>query len=1175
MDRDYTLDDRFDRETGRVYLTGWDALARLPLMQRARDVAEGRNTAGYVSGYPGSPLGGLDSLLRAEVDRLKKNRIHFEPGINEDIAATAISGTQYLNIGPVTSKYDGVFGMWYGKGPGVERSVDAMRTASYRGVAPLGGVLALAGDDHDARSTITAQQSDTLFVHMHMPILNPSSIQEVVDYGLYGWALSRFSGSWVGFICLNDIIDSAATVTVDPAHPRIVLPEGTARPLPLGAARPGAAGLGGAVGLEEEIRTVRYDAARAFARANDLNKVTVARTGSVMPRTIAIVTAGKTHLDVMDALGDLGLDATRAAELGISVLKLGMTWPVEPECILDIAANHDEIIVVEPKHPIIEDQVARLIRQLPIDKRPVLVGKTDETGARLVPEHGALDAELVSRVLFRRISTSGLDENELQKMRPRQSLDLLGLTVQNAGGDELVRAAGFCSGCPHSSSTKVPEGSFNIGGTGCHGMAGMLNVPGRDTFMSTHMGGEGALWIGMAPFTEQEHTFQNVGDGTYSHSASMVIRAAVAAGTTMTFKVLLNGYISMTGGQSIPGQLTAQDVARQLLAEGVGEVVVLTDDPAKYRGGQAFPTGVKVHERHDLIDVERRLRDISGVTALVFDQACAAELRRERKRGNAEDPNKRAFINPDVCEGCGDCNVQSNCISVEPLETDLGRKRKINQSSCNKDMTCVDGYCPSFVTVYDATPRKRGRVATSAAEHGWDLPTPEIADAASPYGIVIGGVGGGGVLTVGALLGMAAHLEGKSASVLNESGLAQKNGTVHSHVRIVDQAGIELSPRIGKASADLLFGADMIVAAAQTMLSTARSGSTTALVNADVSPTVAFAGSRDLDMSTQGMVRRLDRTLGEGLNVLAATRLATRLMGDGIYANLFMLGYAAQIGALPVSVASIARAIEINGVSVKANQEAFMWGRHAAVDLPAVERIADVDHDQTDDAATVEENIEELIERRAEFLADYQNAQWADRFRAMVRRVYDAESRVAGSAGQLTKAATQSLFKLMSYKDEYEVARLYTNADFQRQLDEAFEPGYRYKLNFAPQMFNRRSKDTGRAAKWEIPSQVAMPLLRGLAMARKVRGTSLDVFGMTKHRRAERARIFDYIKVLGEITTELNAANLDLAIQIASLPTEIRGFDTIKDEAAVVVEEKMQMLVREFADTPNAMVTEG
>ena len=1180
IDDGYVLADRFDRESGRVYLTGWDALARLPMMQHVRDKAAGLNTAGYVSGYPGSPLGGLDSLLRAESERLEAHQVHFEPGVNEDIAATAVSGTQYLNLGPVKSKYDGVFGMWFGKGPGVERSVDAMRTASFRGVAQHGGVLALAGDDHDARSTITAQQSDVLFMHMHMPILNPSSIQEVIDYGLAGWELSRFCGSWVGFICLNDIIDSAATVSVDPTSPKLIIPEGVTRPLPLGSPRPGAAGLGGAVAIEEEIRTVRYDAARAFVRANELDQITLAKSESAsLPRSIGVITAGKTHLDVLDAFGELGLSKQQAADAGISVLKLAMTWPVEPETILEFARNHDEILVVEPKHPMIEDQVNRLLWRISADRRPDLVGKTDERGDRLVPEHGALDSTLVSRVLLRRLKRAGLDESSLTDTRPRESLDLMQLSIVDDAGSELVRSAGFCSGCPHSTSTKVPEGSFNIGGTGCHGMAGMLDVPGRDTVFGTHMGGEGALWIGMSPFTDQQHVFQNVGDGTYSHSASLVVRAAVAAKTTMTFKVLLNGYISMTGGQAIPGMLTAQDVAHQMLAEGATQVVVVTDDPSKFDGGGKFPAGVRVHDRDELIEVEERLQDVEGVSVLVYDQACAAELRRERKRGNAPDPNKRAFINADVCEGCGDCNVQSNCISVEPLETDLGRKRKINQSSCNKDFTCVDGYCPSFVTVYDGQPRKRGKVQASVNELGAlaSLPKPELAAADEPCNIVIGGIGGGGVLTVGALLGMAAHVEGMSASVLNESGLAQKNGAVHSHVRIARQAGVELSPRIGRGSADLLFSADMVVGAAETMLSTADRESTNAVVNADVAPTVAFAGSRNLNMSTDGMARRIDRATGGRLSVLPAAGLATRLMGDGIYANLLMLGYAAQMGWLPVGVDSILRAIEINGVAIAANREAFLWGRRAAVDLEAVERIAggDAQAETEPETDAVDESLSALVTRRADYLTDYQDAKWATRYTDMVAYVQQIEQDLPVESERLTRAVAEGLFKLMSYKDEYEVGRLFTGPQFRKQLDDAFEDGYTYKLNFSPQMFNRRDKRTGRAAKWEIPSTVAMPALKALAKARGLRGTSFDVFGMTKHRRAERARIFEYLETINEITSELTAANLELAVQIAELPLQILGFDNIKDAAADEVAQKEQVLRDEFkAVSVNQPVTQ-
>jgi indolepyruvate ferredoxin oxidoreductase len=1174
VDTTYRLEDRFERESGRLYLTGWDALVRLPLMQRRRDVAAGLNTAGFVTGYPGSPLGGLDTLLRNQRAMLAEHHVHFEPGVNEDLAATSIWGSQYLNHGPVQSRYDGVFGMWYGKGPGLERSTDAMRTASYQGVAEHGGVLALAGDDHNARSTVTAQQSEVLFVHMHMPVLNPATVQEYLDYGLTGWALSRFASTWVGMIALNDTVDSAATVDVDPLRPELVVPDDVERPPKFGTPRAG--GVGGAAQLEYEIRTLRLPAAQAFARANRLDRVVVdAKRPGPTHRGLGIIASGKAYLDVLDGLARLGLDVDRAAALGISVYKVAMPYPLEPLGVLEFVDGLDEVLVVEPKYPLIEDQVSRLLRRLPAERRPDIVGKTDEHGAPLVPEVGALDAISVSAAILRRLERF-VDRDVLEAMRPRERLGALTLTATSVAqddvdeedgeqqGEQLVRAAGFCSGCPHNTSTKVPEGSWGIGGTGCHGMAIALAAPGRETHMFTHMGGEGALWIGMAPFAELPHAFQNMGDGTYSHSGYMAIRAAIAANVNMTFKILLNGYISMTGGQAIPGGLPAHRIAAQVLAEGARKVVVVSDDPSKYGDRREFPTGVEIEHRDRLIEVQEELRRIPGVTVLIYDQPCAAELRRERKRGRAAEPNKRVFIHDAVCEGCGDCNVQSNCISVEPLDTDLGRKRVINQSTCNKDFSCVDGYCPSFVTLIGAQPRRRGTVVRgrSAGSIASELPEPAIAASDDPYNILVGGIGGGGVLTIGAIVGMAAHLEGKSASVLNESGLAQKNGAVQSHVRIASDPGAALSPRIAERSADLVIGADIVVVSSAGPLAAMAAGRTWAVINDEVRPTVAFSRNGDQDLSPNGMIKTLRRATGGAIECVDAHRLATALMGDSIYANLFLLGFAAQRGRLPVSIAAIERAIEINGVAVAANKEAFTWGRLAAADLARVETIA-ADGDVP--SVIVEDgSLESLIARRRELLTKYQDRAYADRYEQAVRRVIAVERERTPGHDELSTAVARNLAKLMAYKDEYEVARLFVDPSFRRRIDAEFEGDFELRFNLAPQILNRRDERTGRARKIEVPATIAMPAFRALAAARRLRGTKLDVFGRTPHRRAERARIDEYLTMLDEVLERLTPETHGLAVQLASLPDTIRGFDTVKDESARQAAEKQAFLLDEL-----------
>jgi indolepyruvate ferredoxin oxidoreductase len=1169
IDLEYTLSDRFERDDGRVYLNGWEAIVRLLLEQRRADARAGLETRGFVSGYPGSPLGGLDTLLRRQRQHLIDEGIHFEPGLNEDLAATAVAGSQYLNHGPITAPLDGVFGLWYGKGPGLERSADAIRTASYQGVSRTGGVIALVGDDHDARSTVTAQQSETLFVHMHVPILNPASVQEYLDLGLAGWALSRHCGSWVGMIALNDTADSASSVAVARDRRPFALPPGEAPP-PFGTPRP--PGVAGAAQLEVEIRSLRLPAATAFARANRLDRAAITADPASPHRRLGIVASGKAYLDVLDGLERLGLGPQRAAQLGISVYKVVMPWPLEPEGITEFVTGLDEVLVVEPKHPIIEDQIGRLLWRMPADRRPLLTGKHDPEGRPLVPDYGALDGTVVAKAILARLEHTLVDDALVRSLRPKERITLV--SVQPQAAANVVRAAGFCSGCPHNTSMKVPAGSFNIGGTGCHGMAIGSPAQGRETHWFTHMGGEGALWLGMAPFADQHHTFQNMGDGTYSHSGALAVRAAVAARVDMTFKILLNGYISMTGGQSIPGELTAADVARQLLAEGVTEVAVVTDDVQRHRrDGTVHPPGVGVHDRSELVAVEERLQQVRGVTAVVFDQPCAAELRRERTRGRIAAPPTRVVIHDAVCEGCGDCNVQSNCISVEPLDTDLGRKRVINQSSCNQDFTCLDGYCPSFVTLTGATPKKAAAgeaVATTREAMLATLPNPVVGELAAPVNILIGGIGGGGVLTIGALLGMAAHLEGKAVTVLNESGLAQKNGAVQSHVRIAADPDTHLSPRINADAADLVLGADPVVVASPGPLSTVRRDRTRVVVNRVVKPPVGFAIDGAMDLSVEPLLQAIRRAAGpDNVTSFDADRLATKLLGDAIYGNLALLGYAAQRGWLPVGVDALDRAIQLNGVAVDANREAFTWGRLAAHDPEGVSVVVDSVTNATPGAAdAADDSLDALVDRRARHLVAYQGQSYAEEFRDAVSAVVDAERRALPGSDVLGRAAAESLFKLMAYKDEYEVARLYTDRAFWDQLERDFEPGYTTAINLAPQVLNRRDPRTGRARKVQVPARLAMPAFRLLARGRVLRGTRLDLFGRTPHRRAERRRIVEFRALLAEIVDRLTPDNHELAVQLASLPQQIRGYDTVKDAAATAVAEKTRALLDELRATP-------
>jgi len=1124
--------DALDATSGRAYLTGSDVLLRLPAIQRKRDTDAGLSTAGYVSGYPGSPLSGLDSLLRRERTRLAACGVEFEPAINEDLAATAIWGTQNLGLGGNPSRFDGVFGLWYGKGPGVERSTDAMRTASYFGTSEHGGAIALAGDDHEARSTVTAQQSETLFMHMGMPILSPSSLQEFLDFGLQGWALSRYAKLWVGMIAVNDLVDAAGTIDLG-ALPTIATPEGTgAPPIQLGKKL---------LDIEYDIRNLRMPAVQRFARANRLDRVALRADG---PRRLGVVVAGKAYLDVLDALARVGLSEERAAAAGISIYKVGLVWPLEEQGALDFMRGQDEVLVVEAKHPVIEDQLNRLANRLPPIERPLIVGKTDERGARLVPEVSGLNAQIVAGALRKRLVRFGVE------VRPAAgpSVGLRALSLTPVGG--LVRAAGFCSGCPHSTSTRVPEGAMNLGGTGCHAMAAMGPMEGRETEILHHMGGEGAMWIGMSRFARREHMFQNMGDGTFSHSGSMAVRAAVTAGVNITFKVLANGFISMTGGQEIPGQLNARDICQQVLAEGARKVVVVTESRARVRGLGALPAGVRVEHRKKLLEVETELAAVPGVTVLIYDQECAAELRRLRKRGKAVDPDKRAYINPDVCEGCGDCNAVSNCISVEPLETPLGRKRRIDQSSCNKDFSCVDGYCPSFVTLYGATPRVRTVVPTGGLEA---LPEPPAATAPSEltdtYNVVVGGIGGSGVLTIGAIVGRAAFIEDKFVSVLNETGMAQKNGSVQSHVRISPRPAAQLAPRIAPGDADLVIGGDIVVASASSTLELYDPAVTQAVINREVKPTVAFAADPNLDLADEGMILALKEASGGRLDLVDANELAVALLGDEIFSNVILIGFAAQRGLLPVQARSLEQAIELNGVGVAKNLAALRIGRLLAAEHPAMEALrAEVAGagQVTDEHFSVEEIVRDRVER----LTAYQDQAYANRYAAVVDRVRTADRRAGHPDGELSRAVARYLFKLMAYKDEFEVARMYTDPAFKQRLRAEFEGDFTVWVNLAPQIANSRDRSTGRARKWEIPLWLVEPAFRVLAPMRRIRGTRLDLFGMTRHRRDERRRIGEYEQTVAELISGLDDANYEIAVRIASVPETIRGYDSVKDRSA-------------------------
>ncbi|RIL07943.1 MAG: indolepyruvate ferredoxin oxidoreductase family protein [Proteobacteria bacterium] len=1146
VDRGYQLEHRYTRESGRVYLTGVQALVRLPMEQRRRDRAAGLTTAGFVSGYRGSPLGTYDMALWSARELLERHDVRFEPGVNEDLAATAVWGTQQATL-HAGAKVDGVFGIWYGKGPGVDRSCDALKHANYAGTAPRGGVLALCGDDPAARSSSIAHQSEQAFVHCAIPVLNPSSVQEYLDFGLYGFALSRFAGSWVAMKCLTDTVDSARSVDVGADRVRIATPTDFALP-------PGGLSIRWAnlpLEVERRVHQQRLPAAQAFVRANGLDRTAV--SGGARPR-LGIVTAGKAYLDVRQALEDLGLDERRCAEIGLAVYKVAMVWPLEPEGARRFCAGLEDVLVVEEKRSLLEDQLARILYDL--SDRPRLLGKRDERGAPLVPAEGELAPGAVAEILRAWIACR---VPELARVLPPRPESLAGAPA--AGGP--MRLPSFCSGCPHNTSTVVPDGSIALGGIGCHGMA--VWMPERRTLAVTQMGGEGANWIGQAPYVDTPHVFQNVGDGTYFHSALLAIRAACAANVNITYKVLVNGAVAMTGGQPIEGEpildgaVTVPEVARQLEAEGVRAIAVVSDAPDKYGAGARFPAGVTFHHRDELDRVQKRLRETPGVTAIVYDQSCAAEARRLRKQGTLADPDARVVINELVCEGCGDCSVQSNCISIAPVETEFGRKRRIDQSSCNKDYSCLKGYCPSFVTVHGGQLRTAGRGAPGPPDRrtGGDavqlddslfasLPEPAVADLAQPWNVLVTGIGGSGVVTVGALVGMAAHLEGKGVSTLDVTGLAQKNGPVTSHVRVAARPDDLFATRIAAGGADLVIGADVVVTAGAESLLRIGKGRTHAVVNRHVAPTADFATNPDLDLSSARMEQAIRAAAGdEGCHFFDATALATALLGDALGTNLFLLGYAAQRGLLPVSLAALERAIELNGRAVAMNRRALAWGRLAAHDLAAVERAA---QPALRGAARAEApTLDELVARRAEFLTAYQNAAWARRYRALVERVAARERERCGpGATPLAEAVARYAFKLMSYKDEYEVARLYTDGSFRAQLEREFESWERLEIQLAPQIANSRDPDTGRARKRSLGAWM-FAALAVLARLKFLRGTPFDPFGWTAHRKLERRLVAEYEATVAELCDGLTPANRDVAVEIARIPEHIRGFDLVKE----------------------------
>ncbi len=1148
-DQAVTLDDKYLSDEGRVYLTGTQALVRLALAQRRRDLDQGLNTAGFISGYRGSPLGGYDSELWRAKPHLEAHHVHFQPGVNEDLAATAVWGSQQLNLWP-EANYDGVFGIWYGKGPGVDRSGDVLKHGNLNGSSRTGGVVALAGDDHGAKSSTLAHQSEPSFIAASIPVLNPAGVQELLDFGLHGFALSRYSGCWTGLKCVGDTVESSATVAVDPGRIVIRTPEDFELP-------PGGLSLRYPdLFLEQEARLLNFKvpAAQAYVRANGLDRIVFDAPNS----KFGIASTGKAYLDLRQAFEELGLGEAELAALGIRVYKVALTWPLEPVAARAFADGLEEILVIEEKRGLIEDQLKHLLYNQANAPRAI-IGKRDEEGRVILPENGEISPTMVARALMGRLN------NRAERPEFEQRMARLDSIEATAGGEpaRVLRSAFFCSGCPHNSSTKVPEGSLALAGIGCHSMA--IWVPDRRTETISHMGGEGATWIGQAPFTAMNHVFVNLGDGTYHHSGLLAIRAAVAAQVNITYKILFNDAVAMTGGQPLDVNMTPWEISRQVHAEGVGKVVVVTDEPDKYPQGTDWAPGTTIHHRNDLDMVQRQLRDVAGVTALIYDQTCAAEKRRRRKRGTFPDPDRRVFINDLVCEGCGDCSVASNCISVEPLETEWGRKRRINQSACNKDFSCLNGFCPSFVTVEGATVRKAEPTAAETLPDLEAIPAPELPPTNEVYGIVVTGIGGTGVITIGALLAMAAHLEGKGATVLDETGLAQKNGAVMSHVRIADDLDALFTPRIGAGGARLLLGCDIAVATSTEALVTMVEGVSRAVVNEDFSPTAAFVLDQEIDLSTAPMAKHLVGAVGaDGVDFVAASRLAAALIGDAIGANLFMVGYAYQKGLIPIGHEAILRAVELNGVAVAMNRRTFALGRLAAHEPETMAALVEPLMAEPV-SPPVEDDLEAMIGRRADFLVGYQDEAYAERYRHAVERTARLERERAPGRRGLAELVAKNLFKLMAYKDEYEVARLYTSGDFETKLRRQFQGDFRVKLHLAPPLMSPRDPVSGRLIKREFGSWI-LPMMRLLAGFKHLRGGRFDPFGYTAERRMERRLIEEYRATMEAVASGLDVDNHAIACRIAEIPDMIRGFGHVKERNAKRADALKAELMAGFQD---------
>jgi len=1160
-----TLDDKYALESGRAFMSGVQALVRLPMLQRQRDAMAGLNTAGFISGYRGSPLGGYDQALWAAKKHLAAQHIVFQPGVNEELAATAVWGTQQLALYPKEARYDGVFGIWYGKGPGVDRCSDVFKHANMAGTSRHGGVIAIAGDDHVSKSSTAPHQSDHIFKACGLPVFFPAGVQDILDMGLHAFAMSRFSGVWSGMKTIQEVVESSSSVVVDPGRVKTVLPEDFLMP-------PGGLHIRWPdAPLEQEARLMDYKwyAALAYVRANKLNHNVIQGPND----RYGIIASGKAYNDTRQALNDLGLDDDTCRRLGIRLHKVNVVWPLEATITRDFAQGLQEILVVEEKRQVIEYQLKEELYNWRPDVRPHVLGKFDDEAGNasggewsmpnpsenwLLRAKADLTPAIIAKAIARRLKKMGVDRDIAARMDERIAV----IEARERQLSELKvntgeRAPWFCSGCPHNTSTRVPEGSRAVAGIGCHFMAVWMD---RSTSTFTQMGGEGVPWVGQAPFTNEQHIFANLGDGTYFHSGLLAIRQSIAAGVNITYKVLYNDAVAMTGGQPVgerPEGHSVTQIMKSLLAEGVSRLVIVTDEPAKYDGA-VLGDGVHVHHRDELDRLQRELREVKGTSAIIYDQTCATEKRRRRKRGKMVDPARRVVINELVCEGCGDCSVQSNCLSVEPVETEFGRKRRINQNTCNKDFSCVKGFCPSFVTVEGGQLKKPKKEKQGSLDGLPPLPEPALPLAEKAWGIVVGGVGGTGVITIGQLLGMAAHLEGKGVVTQDAGGLAQKGGATWSHIQIANRPEAIHTTKVDTAQADLVIACDSIVGANKYTLTVMQQGRTYVALNTHGTPTAGFVKDANWQFPGGNCEAAIRASVGEkGVGAFDAEQVAVAMLGDSIYTNPLMLGYAWQQGRVPVSHAALMRAIELNGVQVDNNKAAFEWGRRCAHDLPSVQALFQARQVIN---FVKKPSLDELVVTRVEFLTGYQDAAYAARYKAFVDKVRAAEAPLGST--KLSEAVARYLFKLMAYKDEYEVARLHTDRRFTDKIEAMFEGDYKLVHHLAPPAIAKKNE------KGELIKQPFGPWMRTafgvLARLKGLRGSALDPFGRSEERRIERALIDEYLASIDELLQKLGPENLALAVEIARIPEDIRGYGHVKARHLAAARGKWDVLMQRW-----------